>query len=68
MKRYIVELAIAAFLAGLALLLLIQYYRGAWSDSSRIVEIVDLVVLYALFALGTGYTIWRKYKHWKEGD
>ena len=70
MKRCIVELATAMFLAGLALGLLIQYYRGGWSDSNRIIVIAEIAILCALFALGASYTVWRVtrevIKQWKE--
>lgn len=68
MKRYIVELALAIALVIVSAAHLHLYYVGAWYDPSRIIELGEVAFLYAFIILGASYTIWRKCKHWKEGD
>jgi len=57
--RATVELLTAMLLVVLAGDLLYLYYIGAWYDPNKIIEISEVVLLYALIVLGVGYFIWR---------
>ena len=59
MIRAIIELLIAMLLAFLSGAELYLYYMGAWRGENKIIEVVEVVLLYACIALGIGYYIWR---------
>ena len=67
MIRLIVELTISMLLVVLAGDLLYLYYAGGWYDPSKIIELTEVTLLYAIAVLGIGYFVWRSYKSDKRG-
>ena len=57
--RATVELLIAMLLVFLASDVLYLYYMGAWRGENKIIEVSEVVLLYACIVLGLGYYIWR---------
>ena len=57
--RASVELLISLLLVFLAVDVLYLYYMGAWVGENKIIEVSEVVLLYACIVLGFGYFIWR---------
>ena len=59
MLRAFIELLIAMLLVFLASDVLYLYYMGAWVGETKLIEVSEVVLLYACIVLGLGYFSWR---------
>jgi len=59
MKRYIMQLVLSMIIVALSANLLNLYYAGAWYDPIKVIEITEVVLLYACVFLGSSYFTWQ---------
>jgi hypothetical protein len=54
-----IRILTGTLLAALAINLLILYYRGCWWEPNQIIEINELVFLYAFAVWGIAWTVYQ---------
>ena len=59
MIRFVVEITLVLMLAVTSADILYLYYRGAWYDPVKAIEVVEIVLMYAFIIASLIYVVWR---------